>query len=184
MQKFFWVILLQFSLFVSFVQSSAGQQYKAVDQGSSVKFKIRNFGFNSEGTFTGLQGHIGFDPQHLSGATFEVSIDAASINTDNNMRDNHLRKEEYFDVQNHPRISFVSTAVKAGGNTGSYTMTGKLTIKEISKEISFPFTAGQQDSGYLFKGEFTINRKDFKVGGSSTLSNSLTVQLSVFAKKE
>jgi polyisoprenoid-binding protein YceI len=184
MQQSLWVLFLQISLSVAFSTSSPGQQYKPGDQGSSVKFRIKNFGFNSEGSFTGLQGHIGFDPQHLSGATFEVSIDAASINTDNNMRDNHLRKEEYFDVQNHPRISLVSTAVKAGGNTGSYTMTGRLTIKETSKEISFPFTASQQDSGWLFKGEFTINRKDFKVGGSSTLSNSLTVQLSVFAKKE
>jgi polyisoprenoid-binding protein YceI len=184
MKQFFVALFLQFSLSVAFTTSSVAQQYTAVDQGSSVKFKIKNFGFNSEGTFTGLQGHIGFDPQNLSGATFEVSIDAASVNTDNNMRDNHLRKEEYFDVQNHPRISFVSSAVRAAGNAGSYTMTGRLTIKETSKEISFPFTASPQETGCLFKGEFTINRKDFKVGGSSTLSNSLTVQLSVFAKKE
>jgi len=180
MKLLFCCLLVHLSVTIAFAQPG----YRPVDQGSSVKFRIKNFGFNSEGSFTGLQGRIGFDPRDLSKASFDVSVEAASVNSDNNMRDNHLRKEEYFDVQNHPRISFVSTAVKAGDKADGYVMTGHLTIKGTTRDISFPFTVTAQDSGCTFKGEFTINRKDFKVGGSSTLSNSLTVQLSVFGRKE
>src|SRR5438445_4759133 len=98
------------------------------------------------------------------------------------MRDNHLRKEEYFDVQNYPRIRFVSTSVTVDKNA-HFTVTGQLTIKNTTKEISIPFTTTPKDGGYIFTGEFKLNRKDFQVGGSSTISNTLTVYFSVFARK-
>lgn len=153
------------------------------DEGSSVSFKIKNVGLNSEGSFSGLGGTIVFDPANPGKAVFNVTIKATSINTDNNMRDNHLRKESYFDVEHYPTIKFVSGSVRAGKKAGSYEVTGNLTIKETTKEISFPFTAEQKGDGYLFQGEFKINRKDYGVGGTSTLSNELTVRLSVQTKK-
>ena len=158
------------------------QQYKATDEGSSVKFSIKNFGFETGGFFTGLEGKINFDPADVSQDSFDLSVDANTINTDNTMRDNHLRKEEYFDVQNYPRIRFVSTSVKVDNNA-HFTVTGKLTIKNTTKEITIPFTATPKNEGYIFTGEFKLDRKDFKVGGSSTISNSLTVHFSVFARK-
>src|SRR5450432_270340 len=86
-------------------------KYKPEDQGSSVQFKIRNLGFNVNGSFSGLDGNIQFDPNNLAASNFDVSVDANTINTDNNMRDNHLRKDTYFDVKNYPRIRFVSTKI-------------------------------------------------------------------------
>ncbi|HTQ29366.1 MAG TPA: YceI family protein, partial [Puia sp.] len=86
-------------------------QYQPVDQGSSVQFKVKNFGFGVTGSFSRLQGHITFDPKDLGAASFDASVEAASINTGNDMRDNHLREDSYFDVKNHPRIQFVSTRV-------------------------------------------------------------------------
>lgn len=171
--------LIQFSIAVAAV----AQEYQPAEQGSSVTFKIKNFGFSVDGVFTGLQGKIIFDPKDPAKAVFDVSVDAASVNTDNDQRDNHLKKEEYFDVQNHPRIRFVSTAVTPSGKDGKYTISGKLTIKTTTKDISFPFTASPMGNDYIFSGEFTINRKDFGVGGSSTISNSLTVSLAVLAKR-
>ena len=159
------------------------QEYHPAGQGSSVTFKIRNLGFNVDGSFSGLQGKILFDPKDPGKASFDVSIDAATVNTDNDSRDGHLKKEDYFDVQNYPRIRFVSTGITPSGKSGSYTMAGKLTIKTTTKDISFPFTATPQGDDYLFNGEFSINRKDFGVGGSSTISNSLTVVLAVLGKK-
>jgi polyisoprenoid-binding protein YceI len=159
------------------------QEYHPVAQGSSVTFKIKNFGFSVDGSFSGLQGKILFDPKDPGKASFDVSVDAATVNTDNDPRDGHLKKEDYFDVQNHPRIRFISTSITPSGNSGSYMIAGKLTIKTTTKDISFPFTATPQGDDYLFKGEFTINRRDFGVGGSSTISNSLTVFLAVVAKK-
>jgi polyisoprenoid-binding protein YceI len=87
-------------LFLSVIISagSATAQYKPTDQGSTVQFKIKNLGFNVNGFFTGLQGNIQFDPAHPDQGHFDVSVDAASVNTDNSTRDEHLRKENYFDV--------------------------------------------------------------------------------------
>ena len=62
-------------------------------------------------------------------------------------------------------------------------MFGKLTIKDHTQELSFPFSASSMAEGYQFDGEFKINRRDFKVGGSSTLSDNVVVTLRVFAKK-
>jgi len=161
----------------------ANAQYKPVDLGSSVHFKIKNFGFNVSGSFSGLDGRIEFDPDNLSTASFDVSIDANSINTDNNMRDNHLREDTYFDVKNYPRIHFVSTKVTPSNKQGILFIFGKLTIKKTTKDISFPFTATPSGDGYLFKGDFKLNRRDYDVGGSSTISDNLELSLSVLAKK-
>jgi polyisoprenoid-binding protein YceI len=148
-----------------------------------VQFKIRNLGFNVNGSFSGLDGNIQFDPNNLTAANFDVSIDANTVNTDNNMRDNHLRNETYFDVKNYPRIHFVSTKITTSNKTGILFIFGKLTIKNQTKEISFPFTTTPINEGFLFKGTFKINRKDFGVGGSSTISDDLEVSLSILSKK-
>jgi polyisoprenoid-binding protein YceI len=156
-------------------------QYKPVDQGSSLQFTIKNFGFDVTGTFTGLHGTIKFDPQKPVESNFDVSIDANTVNTDNSLRDSHLRDNNYFDVKNYPNIHFVST--KVTGNNGAYMIHGTLTIKKQAKEISFPFTAVPSNDGYLFKGTFKINRKDFDVGGTSTISDNLEVVLNILTKK-
>jgi polyisoprenoid-binding protein YceI len=171
----------------------AGQaQYKPVDQGSQVTFRIGNFGFDVNGSFAGgLQGVIAFDPQNIGGtgpqgaggASFDVTIDASTINTDNKMRDSHLRDDGFFDVKNYPRIRLVSTKLTATNKRGVYQFTGQLTIKGKSKEVSFPFTAVAGSDGYVFSGSFKINRKDFGVGGTSTISNELTVSLNIVTVK-
>lgn len=164
----------------AFISGSVLAQYKPTDQGSSLNFTIKNFGIEATGKFTGLQGEITFDPANTASASFDVTIDAASVNTDNSLRDSHLRGDSYFDVKNYPGIHFVST--KVTGKNGSFTITGKLTIKKQTKIISFPFSAMQAGDGLLFKGAFNINRKDFDVGGSSTISDNLYVQLNIRAK--
>ncbi|MDR3716531.1 MAG: YceI family protein [Puia sp.] len=154
------------------------------DDGSKVSFKIKNFGFNVEGSFKGLRGTVRFDPNDLAGSSFDVSVDAATVNTDNDMRDSHLKNETYFDVSKYPRIRLVSTKVVASNKGGTYILYGKLTIKDKTQDLSFPFAATASNGGYLFAGEFKINRKDFGVGGSSTISDNLTVSLSVMARQK
>lgn len=158
-------------------------QYRPTDQGSTIQFKIKNFGFNVSGSFTGLKGEMAFDPNNLPGSSFDVTIDANTINTDNGMRDNHLREDSYFDVKNYPRIRFVSTKVTPSNKQGTLFIFGKLTIKNQTKDISFPFTATPTEKGYMFKGSFKINRQDFGVGGSSTISDNLEVDLNILGEK-
>jgi polyisoprenoid-binding protein YceI len=162
---------------------SSAQIFLPVDEGSSVKFSIKNFGFSTSGRFTGVKGKIQFDANNTTAAGFSVTIDAGSVNTDNSTRDKHLRKEDYFDAAKYPLISFGSTNVTRDA-AGKFLITGNLTIKGVTKQISFPFTAVAQNNGYLFSGSFTINRRDFGVGGNSmVLADNLQVSLNVFAKK-
>ena len=173
-------MILLFGLAAATVASA---QLRAVDEGSSVKFTIDNFGFGVDGSFKGIQGTVDFDPKNAGSGHFDVSIDAATVNTDNSLRDSHLRNDSYFDVQNYPRIRLVSTRIISTEKAGTWQFTGQLTIKNISKEVSFAFTAEPSGNGLDFKGSFKIKRKDFNVGGSSTISNELTVSLNVIATK-
>jgi polyisoprenoid-binding protein YceI len=175
-------LILIFSLFV-FSFTLFAQTLTAVNNGSKVHFVINNFGIATGGGFSGLTGTIKFDPANLSAADFDVSVDANTVDTDIEARDNHLRRTEYFDVKNYPKISFKSTKVTKTNKDGYFYMFGNITIKGITKEIKFPFSATAKDGGYLFEGSFKLNRRDFGVGRSSlSLSDDLTVSLSVLAK--
>lgn len=169
-------------LFITII--SFGQSYTPTDAGSKVYFVIKNFGINTGGTFDGVAGNITFDPANLGAASFNVSVDAKTVDTDIEARDNHLRKAEYFDVEKYPKITFRSTKITPTNKEGYLYMFGVITIKNVSKEISFPFTQTSKDGGLLFKGEFKLNRREFGVGGSSfSLSDDVSVELSIFAKK-
>jgi polyisoprenoid-binding protein YceI len=159
------------------------QSYTPEDNGSKVHFVIDNFGIATGGDFTGLTGTIKYDPADFTTADFDVSVDANSVNTNIEARDNHLRKSDYLNVKDFPRISFKSTRVTKTNKDGYLYMFGTITIKGVTKEVKFPFTATPQNGGYLFEGNFKLNRRDFGVGGNSlSLSDRLTVSLSIFAK--
>lgn len=158
--------------------------YTPVDTDSKVHFVIKNFGIKVGGDFTGLKGTIKFDPVNYASSVFDVTVDANTIDTDNSSRDGHLRKSDYFDVATYKTIHFKSTKVVLSSVKGRFYIYGDLTIKGITKPVEFGFGATAKDGGYFFDGEFTINRRDFGVGGSSiSLSDNLTVSLSVLAKK-
>src|SRR6476620_10623816 len=149
---------------------------KPVDADGSVTFTIKNFGVNTTGEFNGLKVTIKWDAANPANSSFNVSVDVNTINTGIDLRDNDLKKETYFNAEKFPTISFVSTAVSASN------VTGNLTIKGVTKEISIPFTATVVGNGYLFEGQFSLNRKDFGVGGGSfVLSDHVDVALKVRA---
>jgi polyisoprenoid-binding protein YceI len=174
--------LLLISAFLFISGKGSTQTFHPTDAGSKVHFVIRNFGIKTGGDFTGLKGNIVFNPNELANSTFDVTADATTVDTDNNMRDNHLRKSDFFDVEKYPQIRFVSTRITTSTNAGRFYIFGNLTIKGVTKAVEFGFSATPSANGYLFKGEFTINRRDFGVGGNSfSLSDNVTVSLSVTA---
>jgi polyisoprenoid-binding protein YceI len=159
----------------------AAAQLRPVDPGSMVEFRVKNFGFMVIGSMKGLGGQIKFDPAQPGEALFSVTVDAKTVNTDNTMRDDHLRDADYLDAERYPHILLVSEKITPAGK-GAWKFTGKLTIKDHSQPVSFPFTAEQVVGGYLFSGSFVIRRKDFGVGGFSTISDNLEIRLHVIAK--
>lgn len=176
------VLMLSFLLLFHSLVRSQSITLTPSDNGSSVVFKIKNFGWTVDGSFTGLKGHIVFNSDNITASSFNVSVDAATVKTGIGSRDAHLRKAEYFDVTNYPAIKITSTKVTAAGS-GTYILHAKLYIKNKEKDIDIPFTAIPQGNGQLFRGKFSINRREFDVGsGSISLSDNLTVNLSVLAK--
>lgn len=166
--------------------SAAAQNYVPKDTGSKVHFVIKNFGINTGGDLSGLKGKIYFLPDSLGKSRFDVTVAVSTIDTDNNMRDKDLTREEYFNVAQFPVIRMVSTKIAKTNKTmdGFYFFTGNLTIKGTTKTVSFPFQAKKINNGYLFTGDFEIDRLDFKVGEKNiVLSNKVAVSLSVTAKK-
>ncbi len=176
-------IILSLALFFT-INICFAQKLIPVDADSKVSFVIKNFGLKVDGHLKGIKGSISFDPNALNNSAINVSVNANTINTDNSARDKHLRKEDYFHVEKFPLISFVSNKITKSGLAGKYSVAGNLTMKGITKPIEFDFTATPTNIGFSFKGSFTINRRDFNVGGKSLpLSDNLTVNLDIATNK-
>ena len=147
---------------------------------SYVDFSIRHFLAKSKGSFQKIQGFIDFSDT----PSMNVTIDVESINTSNENRDSHLRSDEYFDTAKFPTMTFVS---KSFNNTGNgMSVTGDLTIRDITKEIEFPLIyLGKQDTGRgypsaAFEGEITIKRTEFGVGKEGvSLGDEVTIEFSL-----
>jgi len=176
--KFVLVAIVLFCFIV--LSSFAMLALKPVDGNNAVTFVIQNFGIDTKGEFKGLKGTIQWNEENPAASNINVSIDANTINTSIESRDKELKDEGYFNTGKYPLISFVSTGITPGN--GSYKATGSLTLKGVTKTISFPFTATKTASGYLFSGSFTINRIDYGIGKSSmVLGDDVNVSLKVQA---
>lgn len=165
-------------------QTVTAQNKEWIVNSSTVKFKIKNAGFNIDGAFGGLIAKIFFDPSKNYGNSIEATIESKSINTGNGTRDGHLKKTDYFDVASFPIITMRATLF-GKEKDGSFRGYFKLSIKGKTKDVLVPFTFTEKDGKAIIKGSFTINRLDFGVGESSMiLSNNATITIEVNAIKK
>lgn len=157
---------------------------RPVDCGSNVNFSIKNFGISVNGSFKGLEGMVLFDPDNPDQSQIDVSVDASTVNTGLGIRDKHLKGKDYFNARDYPRIRFRSVKVDRSTNGNNYQVKGMLTIKSVTREIIFPFHVTPRDGGILFTGSFSLNRRDYGIGGSSiSLSDNLAVSLQILTKQ-
>lgn len=173
--------------FLIFPFAVPAQKYNPVDAGSKVHFTIKNFGISTGGDFTGLKGEISFNPQDLTNSDFDVSVSVATIDTDNESRDENLRSDEYFNAVKFPSIRMKSVKINKTSKTneGYYYFTGNLTIRDSTHQISFPFKAEKLNENYRFTGEFEINRLHYNIGEQSmVLSDNVKISLNVIAKRK
>ncbi|GAB3655374.1 YceI family protein [Echinicola sediminis] len=105
---------------------------------TSVNFGVNHFFNEVKGKFHDYEGSFKFDPKNPEAGEFSFTIDVASIDTDNEKRDRHLRSEDFFNVEEYPEIKFVSTKVKQKSKK-EYVAHGKLTIKNTTKDVVIPF---------------------------------------------
>ncbi len=128
-------------------------------------YEIAFSGKKAEGTFKGLEGTIIFDPNDLSNAQFNVSVDVNTIQTGNKTKNKHARSENWFFVAQFPKVHFNSVLVTKTA-TNAYQLRGELELKGIRKEVVFPFTFTDQGTLAVFQGSLKVNRKDFGIEGN------------------
>jgi polyisoprenoid-binding protein YceI len=145
---------------------------------SSFQFKVRHMTVsNVNGDFKKVTGVVIIDESDISSLKVDLTVDAASVNTDHAKRDEHLRGEDFFHVAKYPTISFVSKkVVKVDGNRLS--VIGDLTIRGVTKEVTVDvegLTPEVKDPGGKVRrgatGNSKINRKDFGIAWHKVLDN-------------
>jgi polyisoprenoid-binding protein YceI len=140
---------------------------QTINSGKSiVNFSIKNMKVRTvEGTFIGMKGEIRFDETNLANSGFKVTIDAATVNTENEKRDDHLRNEDFFHVEEYPVISFESSSIK--NTSEGFITTGMLSMHGVSNEVAFPFTYSENQ----FRGILDVNRFDYKIGEGTSITS-------------
>jgi polyisoprenoid-binding protein YceI len=126
------------------------------------------------GAFNEFDGTVVLDGADPTKSTARVVIKAASIDTRNAQRDEHLRGNDFLAMETYPEITFVSTGARQAGEDG-FELVGDLTIKGVTRSVTIPFTfegAATDPFGNLrvgFEGAVTINRKDYGVTWNAAL---------------
>ncbi len=150
-------------------------EYTIDSSHSAIGFQVRHMAISKvNGSFNSFEGGFVFDKNDPSVWQAEVTIDAASIDTGNEKRDDHLRSPDFFDADQFPALTFRSTSVTmAKGGQG--TVTGDLTVHGVTRpvtleveflgEVADPW--GNQRAGFSLRGK--INRRDFGLTWSKTL---------------
>ena len=152
----------------------------------AAKFKVdhphTNIGFSvkhmvvakTTGSFNDFTASLELDPADLSSFKVMATIQAASIDTNNDQRDNHLRSADFLDVANHPTITFVSSSLST--MDGKHVLHGDLTIRGVTQSVEIPLelvgpVMAMGNTVVGFAGTLTINRHDFGVSWSRALDN-------------
>lgn len=149
---------------------------------SSIAFEVVHLGiFKAHGTFDKFDGALNYDAKNPAKSSVNVSIDPASINTRNEMRDKHLRSEDFFFVEKNPTASFKSTKFEVG-KEGALKVTGDLTLRGVTKSVVLDSVItgtatddwGNERIG--FEGRTSVNRKDFGIAWNKVQkSGAITV---------
>lgn len=175
--------------------AAASETYVIDRSHSYVGFQVRHFVSKVPGKFNAFTGSIVFDPKTLDALQATVDIDASSIDTDHEKRDNHLKSADFFDTENHPKITFKSTGVKVIDATHAK-LSGDLVMRGVSKPVTLdvevlgvmPTRGTEKRAGFEAKGR--VNRKDFNIlwnrmldNGGAMLSDDVDLLIQVEAVK-
>jgi len=165
-------VLIAFGINTSFIGFS--DVHKIDPAHSNLGFKVRHLLAKSTGKFKTYSGEFDFDPSKPKDAKFNVDIETASIFTDNEDRDKHLRSDEFFDAAKHPKITFKSSKVTPVGKEG-LKIAGDLNMRGVTKPVTI-------DAKYLgenvdpwgntkagWEGVLKLNRKDWGINWNKSL---------------
>lgn len=161
-------ITLMAAMLVTMTASVFAQQNWKLDGAhSKVRFTTKYLLISDvDGEFKKFDGTVTSSAADWSDLKADFSVDVNSITTDNEKRDGHLKSDDFFNVEKYPNITFKSTGIKSLGNK-KYTITGQLTIRDVSKTVTLPLVYGGTVTdpwGNIkagFKATGSINRQEY-----------------------
>ncbi|HVW13746.1 MAG TPA: YceI family protein [Mucilaginibacter sp.] len=134
---------------------------------SEVQFKVKHLVISTvTGSFKNFEGTVETEGDDFTDAKINFSLDVSSINTNQEMRDNHLKSADFFDAEKYPHIKFESTSI-IKEDDDQYKLTGNLTIKNVTKPVMLKVEHGGVANDFYgntkagFEIEGKINRKEF-----------------------
>ena len=167
--------------------------YRLDKSHSEATFQVRHLLTKVRGRFSDFEGQFDFDQDHPEQSRVQVTIQAASIDTNEPDRDKHLRSADFFETDTFPTLSFKSTAVTPRG-THSFDITGDLTIHGVTKPVTLAATyQGQAKDPWgnqriAFEATASINRKDYGLHWNAALEtggflvgDEITINLAIEA---
>lgn len=174
MKNVFRLVLVALALACASVATAAPATYKIDQNHTEVGFDVKHFFSKVHGSFKEFSGTVVFDPADVKNIKIDASAKTASVFTNNDRRDGHLRGADFFAADSFPTISFKSTSVKANGKD-KYKITGDFTLRGVTKVVTFDgeFLGSGSVGAMGTKAGFTamtvINRKDYGVNWNKTL---------------
>lgn len=168
-----------------------------IDQAhSDVSFKVRHLVSKTSGQFTDFNGTIDADFEKLDASSVIFTIKTASIDTENEDRDKHLRSEDFFDTDTYPEITFVSSKITKSGEK-TFAVTGTLTMHGVAKTVTLPVAflgeAASPWGGKVagFEISTTLDRKDYGIvwnkaldAGGMILGDEVEISINLETKGE
>ena len=153
-----------------------GQDSRKIDS-TRIVFYISNAGLDVEGTMAGITGNIKFSKNKLDKSFFAAEAKTETIQTGIKLRDKHLKKADYFDIEKYPNIKIESRKIIKSKNGFDAFCT--IILKGKTKDIVLPFTFKQTNNKAEFKGSFSLNRLDFGLGEKSIILSD-TVKIDIW----
>lgn len=179
-------------VFLIYAQANAAAPKWELDPAhSGIYFSVKHIYSTVRGHFEDFKGTVMFSPDDLANSRFDFEVDVKSINTRHTKRDSDLNSANFFDSKKYPTMTFKSSAVKHVKDN-QYVVDGELTVKDVSKSVSVPFTfMGIKDFPFDKKSEvagfeasLTIDRLAYNVGSGKfydmgTVGNEVDVLITM-----
>lgn len=140
-------------------------RFRIQPEASEITFRATSRLMNAEGHFSRFSGDVWVDPAALTTGRITLTIEAASLDTGIEMRDNHLRSSDFFDVARFPTVAFQSVRVEAAGRRA--TVVGRLTLHGVTREIAVPIDVQVSSNALVASGEFIVNRGEYAISYNS-----------------
>jgi polyisoprenoid-binding protein YceI len=171
----------------------------AIDGAHSIaEFSVKHMMISTvKGSFQNVEGEVSWDGENFTSASVDARIDSATLTTHKEMRDNHLRTNDFFNAEQWPAITFKSTQVEPDGDD-EFKLHGDLTIRDVTKPVvlDVEFEGLMEKDAFgnrraAFTGTTSINRKEFGInwngaieGGGVVVGDKVKVTLHIAVTQE